>query len=91
VAIDPSGEGAAITISCDGEPAASGTVGRIAPAESNGLGVGLTCGSEWGPAVGEGYRAPFPFSGRIVEATVEGRGPARPDPLAELAAILAEQ
>ena len=91
VAVDQAGEGAVVTLACDGEPVGAGAVSRVAPAESNGLGVGLTCGSEWGPAVGDGYRAPFPFSGRILEATVEARGQARPDPLAALAAVLAEQ
>ncbi len=90
VAVDQAGEGAVVTPACDGEPV-GGAVSRVAPAESNGLGVGLTCGSEWGPVVGDGYRAPFPFSGRIPEATVEARRQARPDPLAALAAVLAEQ
>jgi len=41
--------------------------------------------------VGEGYTAPFPFTGRILRAEVETTGPVVRDPLAELAAILAEQ
>jgi hypothetical protein len=53
--------------------------------------VGLTCGYEWGPAVGEGYEAPFAFNGTIERAVVEVTGPALRDPLAEIAAILAEQ
>ena len=53
--------------------------------------MGLTCGYEWGPAVGEGYEAPFTFNGRIDRAVVEVTGPVVRNPLAEIAAILAEQ
>jgi hypothetical protein len=61
------------------------------PAEFNGAGAGLTCGYEWGPAVGTGYTAPFPFPGTIHRAVIETTGPVVRDPLAELAAILSEQ
>ena len=70
---------------------AEGPVPRFTPSGFNGVGVGLTCGYEWGPAVGEGYEAPFPYGGRILRAEVEATGPVVRDPLAELAAILAEQ
>ncbi|HEY5246090.1 MAG TPA: hypothetical protein VIJ60_10520, partial [Acidimicrobiales bacterium] len=70
---------------------ATGAIERFTPAGFNGVGAGLTCGYEWGPAVGDGYDAPFPFNGTIVRATVEVTGPVVRDPLAELAAILAEQ
>jgi len=49
------------------------------------------CGYEWGPAVGDGYSAPFTFNGSIIEAVVEVTGPVVRDPLAELAAIMSEQ
>ena len=75
----------------DGEVVAEGAIERFTPAGFNGLGVGLTCGYEWGPAVGEGYEAPFPFNGAIERAEVEVTGPVVRDPLAEIAAILAEQ
>ncbi len=70
---------------------AEGVIDRFTPAGFNGLGVGLTCGYEWGPAIGEGYVAPFTFNGRIVRAEVEVTGPVVRNPLAEIAAILAEQ
>ena len=70
---------------------ADGRIARFTPSGFNGVGVGLTCGYEWGPAVGEGYDAPFTFRGRIVRAVVETRGPVVRDPLAELEAILSEQ
>jgi hypothetical protein len=73
------------------EVVAEGVIDRFTAAGFNGVGVGLTCGYEWGPAVGEGYRAPFTFNGRIVRAVVEVTGPVVRNPLAEIAAILAEQ
>ncbi|MGH9016391.1 MAG: sulfatase-like hydrolase/transferase, partial [Acidimicrobiales bacterium] len=79
------------TITVDGSPVAEGRIRRFTPSGFNGVGVGLTCGYEWGPAVGEGYVAPFPFTGTIVDAVVEATGPVVRDPLAELAAIMSEQ
>ena len=75
----------------DGDVVAEGTIARFTVAGFNGVGVGLTCGYEWGPAVGEGYEAPFTFNGRIDRAEVEVTGPVVRNPLAEIAAILAEQ
>jgi len=75
----------------DGAVVAEGPIARFTPSGFNGVGVGLTCGYEWGPAVGAGYRAPFPFTGTIVRAEVETTGPVVRDPMAEIAAILAEQ
>ena len=85
------GLGGRATLSCDGAVVAHGVIPRFTPSGFNGVGVGLTCGFEWGPSVGEGYCAPFPFNGDIVRATVEVTGPVVRDPLAELAAILSEQ
>ncbi|HYA68092.1 MAG TPA: hypothetical protein VED63_05085, partial [Acidimicrobiales bacterium] len=79
------------TLRCDGEVCAEGSIERFTPSAFNGVGVGLTCGYEWGPAVGEGYDAPFPFNGTIVRAEVIAIGPVVRDPVLEVAAILAEQ
>jgi arylsulfatase len=87
----PGALGGDAVLRCDGEVVAEGRIDRFTPSGFNGVGAGLTCGYEWGPAVGEGYIAPFPFNGTILRATVETTGPAVRDPLAELAAILAEQ
>ena len=76
---------------CDGREVGRGTVPAFTPSEFNGTGAGLTCGYEWGPAVGTGYTAPFRFSGTIRRAVIETTGPVVRDPLAELAAILSEQ
>ncbi|HUO48900.1 MAG TPA: arylsulfatase [Acidimicrobiales bacterium] len=75
----------------DGAVTAEGPIARFTPSGFNGVGVGVTCGYEWGPAIGAGYRAPFPFTGTIVRAEVEATGPVVRDPMAEVAAILAEQ
>jgi arylsulfatase A-like enzyme len=88
---DAGGLGATVVLRCDGRRIGSGRVERYTRTEFNGVGAGIVCGAEWGPAVGQGYTAPFPFTGLILRAEVETRGPARRDPLAELAAILAEQ
>jgi hypothetical protein len=79
------------TLRCDGTPTADGIIPRFTPAGFNGVGIGLTCGYEWGPAVGEGYTAPFAFNGTIQRAEVLATGPVTRDPVVELAAILAEQ
>jgi hypothetical protein len=78
-------------LSWDGREIARAQIPRFTPSGFNGVGVGLTCGYEWGPAIGDGYSAPFPFAGTIRQAVVETRGPVVRDPLAELEAILAEQ
>jgi len=75
----------------DGTVVAEGEIDRFTPSGFNGVGVGLTCGYEWGPAVGPGYRAPFRFNGAIVRAEVAVTGPVVRDVLSELAAILSEQ
>jgi arylsulfatase len=85
------GPGGSAVLSVDGAAVAQAGVARFTVAGFNGVGVGLTCGYEWGPAVGTGYRAPFRFTGTIVRAEVETIGPVVRDPLAELAAILSEQ
>ena len=61
---------------------------RFTPVAFNEVGIGLTCGYEWGPPVGDGYAAPFPFNGTIVRAEVTATGPVVHDPVAEIAAIL---
>jgi arylsulfatase len=85
------GRGGAGVLRLDGKVVGEGSIPTFTPSAFNGVGAGLTCGYEWGPAVGEGYRAPFPFNGTITRAAVEVIGPVVRDPVAELAAILAEQ
>ena len=85
------GRGGTTTLSVDDAVVAQGTVNSFTPAAFNGVGVGLTCGYEWGPAVGDGYAAPFAFNGTIVEAVIDVTGPVVRDPLAEIAKIMSEQ
>jgi arylsulfatase A-like enzyme len=84
----PGGIGA---LRCDGREVGRAAIARFTPSGFNGVGAGLTCGYEWGPAIGTGYTAPFPFAGTIRAAWVQTVGPALRDPLAELEAILSEQ
>ena len=85
------GLGGTGVLRCDGIEIGRGPIPRFTPSGFNGVGAGLTCGYEWGPAVGGGYTAPFPFVGIIRRAVVRTTGPVVRDPLAELEAILAEQ
>ncbi len=85
------GLGGVGVLTCDGREVGSGAIPRFTPSEFNGVGAGLTCGYEWGPAIGAGYSAPFEFGGTIRRAAVETRGPLVRDPLAELEAILSQQ
>jgi hypothetical protein len=85
------GLGGTARLVVNGAIVAEGHLERFTPSGFTGLGVGLTCGYEWGPAVGTGYRAPFAFNGVIRRAEIEATGPVVRDPLAELAAIMSEQ
>ncbi|HVA06620.1 MAG TPA: arylsulfatase [Acidimicrobiales bacterium] len=85
------GLGGTGVLRCNGTVVAEGTIPRFTPQAFNGVGVGLTCGYEWGPPVGDGYRAPDTFNGTIERAVVEARGPIVRDPMAEVEAILAQQ
>ena len=85
------GLGGTGVLRCDGREVGRAAIPRFTPSGFNGTGTGLTCGYEWGPAVGTGYEAPFTFPGVIRSAVVETRGPVVRDPLAELEAILAQQ
>ena len=85
------GTGGTARLVANGAVVAEGHLERFTPTSFTGVGVGLTCGYEWGPAVGTGYRAPFPFNGVIRRAEIEATGPVVRDPLAEIAAILSQQ
>ena len=85
------GLGGQATLVQDGVVVGTGAVKRFTPVAFNELMIGLTCGYEWGPAVGDDYEAPFAFNGTIVRAEVTATGPVVRDPVAEVAAILASQ
>ena len=84
-------QGGTASLSVDGVVVASGEIARFTPSSFSGTGVGVTCGYEWGPAVGEGYEAPFRYRGVIHRAQIEAFGPVVRDPAAEVEAILSEQ
>ena len=75
----------------DGVPAGEGFIERTALSRYNITGGGLTCGWEQGPAVGEGYEAPFPFSGELHRAEILVDGEVERDPQAEFDSIMSEQ
>jgi arylsulfatase len=75
----------------DGTVVAEGEIARTTPVRYSITGAGLTCGWEQGPPVGEGYDAPFRFSGTIHRVVVEVAGAGHRDPAAEFEAIMAEQ
>jgi arylsulfatase A-like enzyme len=83
--------GGRATLLQDGTAVGSGEVERYTPVAFNEVMIGLTCGYEWGPAVGGDYEAPFAFNGTIVRAEASATGPVVRDPMAEVAAILASQ
>jgi arylsulfatase len=85
------GAGGHALLRYDGDVVAEGDVDRFTPAVFNSVGIGITCGYEWGPAVGDGYAAPFPYTGTIVRAEITTTGPVVRDPVLEVARILAEQ
>jgi arylsulfatase A-like enzyme len=83
--------GGRATLVVDGRTVGEAEVERFTPVAFNEVGIGLTCGFEWGPSVGGDYEAPFAFNGTIVRAEVTATGPVVRDPVAEVAAILASQ
>jgi arylsulfatase len=85
------GAGGMASLFVDGDPVGAAEVPKFTPVAFNEVGVGLTCGYEWGPAVGSGYEAPFAFNGTIGRAEVTATGPVVHDPVADVAAILASQ
>jgi hypothetical protein len=88
--MEPSGT---VSLLVDGEAVAESRVERLPISRYNLTGGGLTCGWEQGPAVGPGYKAPFPFTGHIERVVIEAAGGTDPagSVFADLDALLAEQ
>jgi arylsulfatase len=82
------GEGRLIV---DGEVVGQAPIERIPLSRYNLTGGGLTCGWEQGPAVGEGYTAPFRFTATLDWVTIDVDGPLHRDVRAEFDALMAEQ
>jgi arylsulfatase len=79
------------TLRCDGTVVGEGDIPHTTPVRYSITGAGLTCGWEQGPAIGDGYTAPFRFTGTIHDVTVDVSGVGHRDPEAEFEAIMAEQ
>lgn len=75
----------------DGRAVGEAEIPFTTPVRYSITGAGLTCGWEQGPPVGDGYDAPFRFTGSLRRVVVDVIGDGHRDPMAELAAILAEQ
>jgi arylsulfatase len=75
----------------DGTVVGEGDIPATTPVRYSITGAGLTCGWEQGPAVGDGYTAPFRFTATIHDVTVDVSGEGHRDPGAEFEAIMAEQ
>ena len=76
---------------CDGLIVGSGVIPRFTPQTFNYHGAGISCAYELGPAVGEGYEAPFRFNGVLHQAVVEVFERPAVDDEARFVAIMAEQ
>jgi hypothetical protein len=75
----------------DGELVGEGRIARVPLGRYNLTGGGLTCGWEQGPAVGDGYEAPFRFTGGLESVVIAVEGSMDRNPAAEFDAIMAEQ
>ena len=75
----------------DGATVGEGEIATTTPVRYSISGAGLTCGWEQGPPVGDGYAAPFRFTGTLRRVVVEVDGVGHRDPEAEFEAIMAEQ
>ena len=78
-------------LSVDGVRVAEGRIERTAFSRYSITGGGLTCGWEQGPAIGDGYEAPFRFTGELHHAEITVDGQVSRDPKAEFDAIMSEQ
>ena len=85
------GLGGAGPLSVDGRVVAEGASPASPRPGSTGWGSGSPAATSGDRRSARGIEAPFPFNGIITAAVVEVTGPVVRDPLAEIAAILAEQ
>ena len=83
--------GGPATLLVDGEVVAEGRIAVFTLSSFSLTGVGLTCGYEIGPAVGERYSAPFRCTAEIHSATVTLDEHVPPNPMVDFERILAEQ
>src|SRR5207237_823902 len=75
----------------DGRLVGEAEIPHVTPVRYSITGGGITCGWEQGPAVGDDYDAPFPFTGTVRRVVVEVDGQPHRDANAEFEAIMSEQ
>ena len=85
------GGGGPVALSIDGAVVATGAIPRFTVAAFSATGAGLTCGYELGPAVADGYVAPFTCTADIHTVTVTLSEQVPVNPMVEFERILAEQ
>jgi len=83
--------GGPAVLEVDGSVVAEGHIRAFTVAAFSATGSGLTCGYEFGPAVGDDYQAPFRCSATIHTATVTLGEVAPVNPLVEFERIMSEQ
>ncbi len=83
--------GGAAVLEVDGEMVAEAQFPLFTVAAFSATGAGLTCGYEFGPSVGEDYRAPFPCTATIHSVTVTLSEQVPINPMVEFERIMAEQ
>jgi arylsulfatase A-like enzyme len=86
---DRGGGPAVLTV--DGTEVATGHLPMFTVAAFSATGAGLTCGYEFGPAVADGYVAPFTCTATIHSVTVTLSEQIPVNPMVEFERILAEQ
>ena len=85
------GGGGTGLLTVDGAVVAEGPIPRFTVAAFSATGAGLTCGYELGPAIGDGYVAPFRCTATIHSATVTLSEQVPVNPMVEFERILSEQ
>ena len=83
--------GGPAALEVDGTAVAETRLPHFTVAAFSATGAGLTCGYEFGPAVGDDYRAPFPCTATIHSATVTLDEYVPVNPMVEFERIMAEQ
>jgi arylsulfatase len=75
----------------DGAVVGEGEIAHLTPARYTITGAGMSCGWEQGPPIGNGYTAPFRFTGTLGPVHVVRNGASHRDLEGEFEAIMAEQ
>ena len=84
-------QGGSATLHVNGTVVGQGVIPTFTIAAFSATGIGMTCGYELGPAVGDGYEAPFPCTATIHAVTVTLGEHVPVSPMVEFERIMAEQ